>query len=73
MHMPIQDGYTTAALLRSEGFPAPVVALTASAMSNDRALCLEAGCDDYASKPVQSATLRRIVARHLTHENAATD
>lgn len=65
MHMPVQDGYTTANLLRDEGYPVPVVALTASAMSNDRALCLEAGCDDYASKPVQGEALGRIVARYL--------
>ncbi len=66
MHMPVLDGYKTAGMLRDEGFPAPIVALTASAMSSDRALCIEAGCDDYATKPVQMATLRELVARHLS-------
>lgn len=66
--MPVLSGLeaTRAIRAQSEIARTPIVALTAHAMDGDRARCLEAGCDAYATKPVdlQSliATMERLVA-----------
>jgi signal transduction histidine kinase/ActR/RegA family two-component response regulator len=65
MQMPEMDGYQATALLRAEGYPGPIVALTAHAMGSDRDRCLNAGCDEYASKPIRGETLRALVARYV--------
>jgi signal transduction histidine kinase len=63
MQMPEMDGYTATSALRDAGYKPPIVALTAHAMSHDRQLCLDAGCDDYTTKPVNRQVLLEICAR----------
>jgi CheY-like chemotaxis protein len=62
IQMPELDGYTAVSQLRTAGITTPVVALTAHAMSGDRAKCLSYGFTDYATKPVDRTALLQILA-----------
>lgn len=68
MQMPRLDGYAATAQLRSAGWEGPVLALTANAMATDRQLCLDSGCNDYATKPIQRSQLFRQLAQWLPRE-----
>ncbi|OYP35365.1 ATP-binding protein [Rhodopirellula sp. MGV] len=66
MQMPRLDGYRTTEQLRRLGFQGPIVALTADAMKDDMKRCLECGCNDYLSKPIDKTALVSCVRRHTT-------
>jgi CheY-like chemotaxis protein len=68
--MPIMNGYeTTIELRRREqgtGRHTPVIAMTASAMKGDRELCLQAGMDDYITKPIRAPQLTQVLNHWIT-------
>jgi PAS domain S-box-containing protein len=65
MMMPRLDGVETTRRFRAmeQGGRTPVVAMTANVMPADRQRCLDAGMDDYLSKPLSMAELHRVLAR----------
>ncbi|WP_119393809.1 hybrid sensor histidine kinase/response regulator [Salinibius halmophilus] len=71
--MPVMDGYQTTQSIRSQSNDycrsVPIVALTANAMADDRAKCLDAGMSDYLSKPIDPEKLATTLAKWLPNDN----
>lgn len=70
MNMPVMDGFSTTKEIRkieqeSNLGRVPIIALTALAMRGDQKKCLQAGCDEYLSKPIDSAVLINICTQQL--------
>lgn len=68
--MPVMDGYEATQKLRiyedtQDINRLPVIAMTANAMEGDKEKCLEAGMDDYISKPVKQQALKETLVKYL--------
>ena len=67
VQMPIIGGFEATAAIRaraaSRGTRTPIIAMTAHAMKGDRDRCIEAGMDDYVSKPIRPDELQAALER----------
>lgn len=68
IQMPKLDGYQATMKLRASGFSAPIIAMTAHAMTEERVRCLEAGMNDHITKPINPSLLYRTLVEWLPKE-----
>ena len=73
--MPELDGYGASEQIRALPHPRqksiPIIAMTANAMSSDREKCMEAGMNEYVTKPVNQQELLAVISRVLTQKTEA--
>jgi CheY-like chemotaxis protein len=67
MRMPIMDGYAATQQIKSttEGQATAIIALTASALEEERHIILSSGCDDFVRKPFQAADIFSMLQKHI--------
>jgi CheY-like chemotaxis protein len=72
IQMPVMNGYDAMRALRSQASTSGVliIALTSFAMPGDRERALDAGADEYLSKPIDTRQVRALVRRMLGNERA---
>ena len=63
--MPIMDGLEATKAIKEKHPDLPIVALTANAFDSDRQLAMEAGCNDFLSKPVSSELCIKTIKKYL--------
>ena len=72
--LPVMNGYdATIEIRRREqktGGHVPIIAMTASAMTGDRDLCIKAGMDDYVTKPIRPGHLADVLSRWINIQSA---
>lgn len=70
MSLPVMDGWKAATLLKADPSTQaiPIIALTAHAMGEDRQKALDAGCDEYDTKPIEMARLLTKIRQFVTCE-----
>ena len=65
IQLPGVNGYEVLSHIRKVNPSLPVIAQTAYSMSDDKEKCIEAGCDEYISKPISIHKLRELVRKYL--------
>ncbi|MNK89715.1 Autoinducer 2 sensor kinase/phosphatase LuxQ [compost metagenome] len=70
IQMPVMDGYSATRKLRAAGYENPIIAVTANAMKDDRDRCIEAGCTEYLTKPLQPEKLVQLIVAHSKDEKS---
>ncbi len=67
LQMPLMDGLTATTRIKQQQpeFKTPIIAMTANASEEDRKRCMEAGMDDFISKPISIDALQTVIGRNL--------
>ncbi|HEY9705225.1 MAG TPA: response regulator, partial [Allocoleopsis sp.] len=69
MQMPEMDGVTATKIIRQSNKPQPyIIAVTANVLDEDRQLCLNAGMNDFMSKPIAIARLQEILSEIVANK-----
>lgn len=63
--MPIMDGLEATRLIREKNTTIPIIALTAFAFDQDRVRVLEAGCNDFLTKPLSPPLLKQTIEKYI--------
>jgi CheY-like chemotaxis protein len=63
--MPVMDGLEATRAIKASHPDLPVIALTANAFDSDRQLAMDAGCNDFLSKPVSREKCLKAIAEQL--------
>ena len=70
IQMPVMDGFDATAAIREAGFHnLPIVAMTAHAMKGYRQKCIDAGMDDYVTKPIKKDAVIDVIKRQMRRMN----
>lgn len=69
IRLPLMNGLDATRQIRSSGNKTPIIVQTAYAMSEDKQVCMNAGCDDYISKPIHKDLLLKKIAYHMHKKN----
>ena len=75
MSLPVLDGWEATRRIKADAVTAriPVIALTAHAMAGDRDQTIQAGCDDYDTKPIDLVRLLGKIEAQLSRSRGASD
>jgi len=66
LNMPVMDGYEAMRIIKSQHPEIPIIAQTAYTLTEDRNKCMQAGFNDYISKPINRVALFRLVNANLS-------
>ncbi len=63
--MPVMDGLEATRLIRQQSLTTPIIALTAFAFDQDRIRVMEAGCNDFLTKPLSPPLLKATLTKYI--------
>ena len=73
IQMPGMNGYEATRTLRRDGLNTPIIALTANALKGDCNKCMEAGCNEYLSKPFDRKQLVSIIEKYIARQELSSE
>ena len=68
---PNMNGYQATRIMRKKGIKTAIIAVTANAMKGDDKKCIDAGCDEYLTKPIDRRELLRTISKYLPSKEPA--